>query len=181
MAARKTAKKSARKGERKNETLHDLLILKLRALRDVETELLKELPKMNKAVTDEKLREALAAHLEETKRHAERLDDALELLGDSAKRKVRVEAVRGLADDANWVTKSVKNPEARDVAIIAAAQYVEHYEMAGYGTARAWADQMGHAEVAELLQETLDEESAANEKLTALAVGGVNASVESGM
>lgn len=164
----------------KYETLHDLMILKLRSLYDVEREIIKALPKFAKAASNEKLREAFAEHLEETREHAERLEQIFELLNIPAKPE-RVEAVRGLAKDAEWIIKSVKNPAARDAVLIAAAQYVEHYEMAGYGSARAWADVMRHAEVSGLLQQTLDEEGNANKKLTTLAEQEVNEHVESGM
>ncbi len=177
-AARRGAPK--RKPQEKYETLHDLLILKLRSLHDIEREIVKALPKMAKAATDEKLREAFAAHLEESRAQVERLEDALRIL-NAPVGKSRVEAIRGLVADTDWVVKSVKNPQARDAILIAAAQYVEHYEIAGYGTARAWSDLMDHREVSELLQETLDEESAANEKLTKLAESVINTRVESGM
>jgi ferritin-like metal-binding protein YciE len=165
----------------KYETLHDLLILKLRSLHDIESQIIKALPKMAKAASDEKLREAFTSHLEETKNQEAHIDRALELLGDTAKGKSKVEAIRGLIKDAEWIIKSVKNPAARDAILIAAAQYVEHYEIAGYGTAREWASLMGHTEVADLLNETLDEEAAANEKLNTLATKSINEKVESGM
>ena len=163
------------------ESLHDLLILKLRSLLDIETEITKALPKLAKAAQDEKLREALTSHLEETKGQAERLTQALELLRDTAQRKSKVEAIRGLAKDAAWIVKSIKSPAARDALIIAAAQYVELYEIAGYGTAAAWADQMGHEKVSALLRETLEEEGAANKKLNAIALDRVNSAVPTEM
>lgn len=178
MATKK--KKSTKKKVERYETLHDLLILKLRALHDVENQLTKALPKMAKAAHDEKLREAFAAHLEETKRHEERIDTALELLGDTSKGKIRVEAIRGLIADSEWIVKSIKNPEARDTALIAAAQYVEHYEMSGYGSAIAWADRMDHREVRTLLEDTLGEEEAADAKLNSIALNRVNANIETG-
>lgn len=161
----------------KYETLHDLLILKMRVLHDIENQLIKALPKMAKAAHDEKLKEAFSSHLEETKKQEERIDRALELAGDAARGKEKSEAIRGLIEDAEWIIKSVKSPEARDTLLIAAAQYVEHYEMAGYGAARTWAEEMGHDDIRDLLQETLDEEGAADKKLTALATGGINEKV----
>ena len=159
---------------KKYETLHDLLLLKLQVLHDVESQLIKALPKMAKAATDKKLKEAFTSHLEETKMQEERIDQALELAGDTEKHKETSEAIRGLIKDAEWCIKNIKNPEARDAVLIAAAQYVEHYEMAGYGAARTWATEMGHTEIANLLQQTLDEEGAANHKLTELAKHGIN-------
>lgn len=161
-------------------TLHELLILKLRVLRDVEGQLIKALPKMAKAATDPKLQAAFTEHLKETEGHEARIDEALELAGDTGKKKDKSEAIRGLIEDAEWVIKNVKNPAARDASLIAAAQYVEHYEIAGYGSAEAWARHMGHDEIADLLEKTLDEESAADKKLSALAESGINEKVESG-
>lgn len=155
------------------ESLHDLLILKLDSLFDIEQQIIKALPKMVKAAEDEQLREAFAAHLEETRHQGERVEEALQLL-EVPLGKSKVEGIRGIIEDAEWCIKNVKDPAARDAILIAAAQYVEHYEMAGYGAARTWAEVMGHNEVADLLQTTLDEESAANDKLTKLAESGIN-------
>jgi len=166
--ATKTAKKE------KYSTLHDLLILKLQVLHDIENQLIKALPKMAEAAQDSDLKKAFESHLKETKQQEERIDEALELAGDSGKHKEQSDAIRGLIKDAEWCIKNVKDPAARDVSLIAAAQYVEHYEMAGYGAARTWAEEMGHSDIAQLLQETLDEEGAANKKLMGLAEGGIN-------
>ncbi|MDB5238101.1 MAG: yciF [Candidatus Kaiserbacteria bacterium] len=165
----------------KYSTLHELLILKLQTLHDVEKELIKALPKMAKAATDPALKSAFSEHLEETKTHEARIDQALEHAGDTGKHKQKSEAIRGLIKDAQWCIKNVKEPRARDAILIAAAQYVEHYEMAGYGAARTWAEDMGHAEISDLLQLTLTEEGNANKKLTSLAEGGINENVASGM
>ena len=176
MATKKKAAKPL-----KYSTLHELLILKLQVLHDIENQLIKALPKMAKAATDPDLRAAFESHLEETKVHEERIDQALELAGDPGKHKQKSEAIRGLIKDAQWSIARVKEAHARDAILIASAQYVEHYEMAGYGAARTWAEDMGHAEIAHLLQATLDEEGAANKKLTTLAEGGINENVVSGM
>ncbi len=162
-------------------TLHELLILKLRVLHDVENQIIKALPKMQKAATDPKLKQAFADHLEETKMHEERIDRALEKLGDQSKGRIKSEAMTGLAKDGEWVAKNIKDRAARDAALIGAAQYVEHYEMAGYKTAIAWAELMGHTDVVELLQETMDEEENADTSLSALAESSINRAVESGM
>lgn len=165
---------ATKKSNKKYETLHDLLILKLQALNYTENELIKALPKMAKSATDSDLKQAFASHLEETRTQAERLAQALRMLGNTGKGTEQSAAIDGLIEDAEWCIKNISDGTTRDAALIAAAQYVEHYEIAGYGSAIAWAEEMEHDEVAELLQETLDEESAANEKLTTLAEGGIN-------
>lgn len=157
----------------KDVTLHDLLILKLKALYDVENELLKALPKMAKAAVDEDLKQGFEGHLVQTQEHVERLEKAFSLLNVKPA-KTRVEAIRGLIEDANWVIKNLKNTQASDAALIAAAQYVEHYEIAGYGSATEWAELMGHEEVKALLGETLEEEKTTDEKLNALATSKIN-------
>lgn len=164
----------------KFETLHDLLILKLRSLYDIESELLTALPKMAKAATDGELKQAFEKHFGETENQVTRLEKALKSLDEKIS-KEKVEAIRGLAKDSAWIIKTIKKEEARDALLIAAGQYVEHYEMAGYGAAREWADLMGHAEVRDILQETLDEEKAANEKLNELAKGSINQRANVGM
>jgi ferritin-like metal-binding protein YciE len=178
----KAKKKSAKKKAKPSyDTLHALLILKLQALHDVESQILKALPKLEKAASDPKLKQAFRDHLKETEAHEERIDEALELLGDTGKGKVKSEAMAGLAKDGDWVAKNVKDPAARDAALIAAAQYVEHYEIAGYGTAITWAKLMGHDNVVSLLKETRSEEENADTTLSALAEGTINEQVETGM
>lgn len=178
--------KVADKAKSQYSTLHDLLILKLRVLHDVENQIIEALPKMAKAASDEKLKAAFTQHLEETKAQEQRIDEALGKAGDTSKKKETSEGMRGIIEDAEWCIDNIKDPQARDVSLIAAAQYVEHYEIAGYGSALAWAEEMGHSEICSLLQTTLDEESAADTKLSKLAeglmgIGGLNKKVESGM
>lgn len=165
---------------KKYESLHDLLILKLHSLYDIETQLVDALPKMQKAATDTDLKAAFEKHLGETENQVVRLEDALKSIGQKAE-KEKVESIRGLVKDASWVIKTIKNEEARDALLIASGQYVEHYEMAGYGTAQEWAQLMEHEEISELLQTTLDEERAADEKLNELAKGGINQRANTGM
>lgn len=165
--------------KQKYETLRDLLILKLGSLLDIEEQIVKALPKMAKAATDEKLREAFSWNLKETKGHVERLDEAFEKMGAAAK-KSKVEAIRALAKDTEWIIKSLKNPAARDALLIASAQYVEHFEMAGYGTAREWAEKLGEDGVADLLRKTLEEEKEADATLNDLAKRKINDSVGNG-
>jgi ferritin-like metal-binding protein YciE len=157
----------------KMKTLHELFLTKLMALYDIEDQLVKALPKMVAQATNRDLKEAFASHLEETKMQIERLEECFSLLKEKPK-KIKVEAIRGLVKDAQWVIKHVQKGPALDANLIAAAQYVEHYEIAGYGTAAAWADSMEHMEVADLLTATLHEEQAADEKLSALAESKIN-------
>ena len=164
----------ATKKPEKYQNLQELLLLKLKVLHDVENQLIKALPRMAKASEDPALRQAFESHLEETRGHEERVDEALELMGDKGKQKEKSDAIRGLIKDADWCVKNIKKPEARDAALIAAAQYVEHYETAGYGSALEWAKEIGQDQVADLLEKTLEEEKAANDKLTGLAEGGIN-------
>ena len=154
-------------------TLQDLLITKLQVLYDVENQLVKALPKMAKNASDSDLSASFEEHLKQTKGHVERLEKAFKLL-DIKPKKMKSEAIRGLVEDAEWVIENVQGDEALDANLIAAAQYVEHYEIAGYGSAQSWASEMGHAEVSDLLQETLDEEKAADKKLNDLATSKIN-------
>jgi len=161
-------------------TLHSLLIDEMKDLYDAENQLLKALPKMAKAATNADLKEGFTAHLAQTKGHVERLAQALKLLDLPAKGKT-CHAMAGLVEEGAEAI-DLKGPDAvRDAALIGAAQRVEHYEMAGYGTARAFAETLGEEDIAELLQATLDEEGETNRKLTeisavvnsdALEVGG---------
>ncbi len=161
-------------------TLHDLLLNKLSVLSDVENQLIKALPKMAKAATDLELSAGFEGHLKQTREHARRLEQAFAILKQKPK-KLRSEAIRGLVEDGAWVIKNVTGDEALDANLIAAAQYVEHYAIAGYGSALEWATEMGHEEVADLLQATLDEEKDTDKKLNDLARGKINAKVNTGM
>jgi len=172
MAAKKAKSKGSGKVG-KHETLHDLFILKLQSLYDIEVELTKALPKLAKNATSPDLQEAFEMHLKETEGHVKRLEQAMKKLGVQVK-KEKVEGIRGIAEDGSWVINNVKDDAARDAALIGAAQYAEHYEMAGYESAIDWARMMGHTEVEDLLQATLDEEQAASAKLKALAEGGID-------
>ena len=139
----------------------------VRDLYDAEKQLLKALPKMAKAAYSEDLAEGIQQHLEETRGQVERLEKAFELLDAPAKGKT-CKAMKGLIEEGGEALEEDAGPR-RDLLIIAAAQKVEHYEISGYGTAKAIAEHLGRSEVAKLLEETEDEESAANEKLTEVA------------
>ncbi len=166
--------------KKKENTLHGLFITKLNVLLDVENQLVKALPKMAKAASSDELRMGLEEHLEETKMQASRLEECLKQVGGKVK-PLKSDAIRGLVKDSEWVIKNVEKGPALDAAIIAAAQYVEHYEMAGYGTAAQWAKTMGHEEAENILKEILEEEKSADEKLNMLAVEKINSQVEQGM
>jgi ferritin-like metal-binding protein YciE len=149
-------------------TLEKLLADQLKDLYSAESMLTKALPKMAKTASTEALSEAIENHLEETKGQLERLQQISELMGVKLTGK-KCKAMEGLIEEGKEVLEADGAPGIIDAAIIAAAQKVEHYEIGSYGTARTLAQQLGQHEVAELLQETLDEEGAADEKLTEIA------------
>ena len=154
-------------------SLRDVFVESVRDLYNAETQLVKALPKMAKAASSEELREAFEEHLEQTRGQVERLDQICERLGIKAKGKT-CQAMKGLIEEAQEILAADGDPAARDAAIIGAAQKVEHYEIAGYGTARTFAELLGEEEAAGLLQQTLDEEEAADERLTEVAESGLN-------
>lgn len=154
-------------------TLHALLIDELKDLFHAENQLLKALPKMSKAATNPELKAGFTGHLTQTRGHVTRLAQALKILGLPAKGKP-CHAMLGLVAEGGEAIE-LKGPAAvRDAALIGAAQRVEHYEMAGYGTARAFAQALGEKDVAALLAATLEEEGGTNQKLTKIS-GTVNA------
>lgn len=159
----------------KLESLQDLLVEELQDLYDAEQQLTKALPKMAKAASNTQLQKAFTAHLTETEEHVHRLEQAFEALGEKAKRKT-CKAMQGLVAEGAEVIEEDADPDVKDAALIAAAQRVEHYEIAGYGSARTFAQKLGQGEVAKLLQKTLDEEGAADKKLTKIAESRVNES-----
>ena len=148
--------------------LHRLFLDQLADIYNAEQQLTKALPKMAKTAQSEELRSAFEAHLEETREHVTRLEEAAETLDESLKKRTCA-AMKGLVQEAEEIAGEQKDSSALDAALIAAAQKVEHYEIATYGTLIAWAQQMGHDDAAELLGETLEEEKAADEKLTSVA------------
>jgi len=148
--------------------LHELFLEELADIYNAEQQLTKALPKFAKAAESEELRQAFETHLEETEEQISRLEEIAESLDESIKRKT-CKGMQGLIEEGQEMLKEQKDSAALDAALIAAAQKVEHYEIATYGTLAAWAEQMGYAEVAELLGQTLQEEEIADEKLTAIA------------
>ncbi len=155
------------------DTLHELLLEELQDLYSAEQQLVKALPKLAEKVTTASLREAITSHLRETEGHVTRLEAAFQSLGERASGK-KCKGMDGLLDEAEDMAGEKGTDAVRDAGIIAGAQRVEHYEIAAYGCAIAFARQMGHQQVVTLLEETLAEEKAANEKLTALAEEEVN-------
>ena len=149
-------------------TLTKLLEDQLKDLYSAENQLVKALPKMAKKASSKSLKEAITSHLEETKHQVERLDQIGESLGIKVSGK-KCKAMEGLVEEGAEVLEAEGPGPVVDSALIAAAQRVEHYEISAYGTARAFAQQLGHEDAAELLQETLDEESAADEKLNSIS------------
>jgi ferritin-like metal-binding protein YciE len=154
-------------------TLHDAFLDELRDAYDSEKQLTKALPKMAKAATSPVLRDAFQAHLEETRGHVNRLEQVMEGLGEKVRGK-HCDGIEGIIEEGQAVMEEDFDGSTMDACLIAAGQRAEHYEIAAYGTLVAWATAMGHTEAAGLLQETLDEEKAADEKLTALAEAGIN-------
>jgi ferritin-like metal-binding protein YciE len=154
-------------------TLHDAFIDELRDAYDAEKQLTKALPKMAKAATSSKLRAAFESHLEETRGHVERLEQVFEALGEKARGK-HCDGIAGIIEEGKSVMEEDFDESAMDACLIAGGQRAEHYEMAAYGTLVAWARAMGHTQAAKLLEQTLKEEKAADEKLTTLAEGGIN-------
>lgn len=151
------------------EALKDLLVDQLRDLFSAEGQLVKALPKMAKAAESEELKDALNQHLAQTKTHVERLQRCFEILDAKAKRKV-CRGMEGLLEEgAEAIEERSDEENILDLAIIAAAQRVEHYEIAAYGTVRTMAEQVEEDEIVELLSQTLEEEEAADEVLTELA------------
>ena len=154
-------------------TLHDAFIDELRDSYDGEKQLTKALAKLAKAATSPPLREAFKAHLEETQGQIERLEQVFELLEEKARGK-HCDGIAGIVEEGKSIMEEDFDETTMDACLIAAGQRAEHYEMAAYGTLVAWANAMGHTEAAKLLQQTLDEEKAADKKLSGLAEGGIN-------
>lgn len=161
------------------ETLNELLEEELKDIYSAEKQLLKALPKMAKKASSEELKSALEEHLEVTQGQVERLEEVFEALGKPAKAKT-CKAMQGLIEEATEIMEEDATDAVMDAGIIAAAQKVEHYEIASYGTVRTWARLCGENEAAELLQETLDEEGEADKRLTELAENFVNPEAEEG-
>jgi len=159
--------------------LHDAFLDELRDCYDAEKQLIKALPKLAKAATAPELKHAFESHLEETRGHATRLEQAFGLLNEKVRGK-HCDGIAGIIDEGKKTLEEDFDDVTMDACLIAGGQRAEHYEIAAYGTLIAWAKTLGHGDVAELLAETLEEEKAADEKLTSLAESGLNESAADG-
>jgi ferritin-like metal-binding protein YciE len=149
-------------------TIENLFVEELRDLYSAEHQITKTLPKLVEAATSSDLKKAFEHHLKETEGQIERLDKAFEILGESPKGKP-CDGMKGVLSEGAEMLKETSAGDIRDAGLISAAQRVEHYEMAAYGSVRAYAEQLGQKEIAGLLQDTLEEEKAADKKLTEIA------------
>ncbi len=154
-------------------SLNDLLIEQLQDLYDAEHRLIEALPKMRDAATSSELKNAFDMHLDETRGHVRRLEQVFSLLNVEPERQT-CPAMKGLIKEGEEMIDAQGDPQVHDAALIAAAQRVEHYEMAGYGSVRSFARRLGLSQAADILQMTLNEEGAADKKLTQIAEGSVN-------
>jgi len=154
-------------------TMDDLFVHTLRDIYYAENQIVKALPDMIEKATDRRLRQAFQSHLGETKNHVKRVEQVFKMHGVDIKG-VDCPAIDGIIEEADDVAGEVDNKQVLDAALIAAAQAVEHYETTRYGTLIAWAKQLGRSDCAAVLQQNLDEEKAADRKLTDLAERGVN-------
>ena len=155
------------------ETLKDLYIHDLKDLHNAEKQLTKALPKMAKAARNEQLAKGFKEHLQQTEEHVNRLERILES-HDQSTRGPKCKGMEGLIEEGSEMIEEDAEDEVRDAGLIAAAQRVEHYEIAGYGCVRTYAELLGDTKDAELLQQTLDEEGATDKKLTELAKTLIN-------
>jgi ferritin-like metal-binding protein YciE len=154
-------------------TFHDAFIDELCDSYDAEKQLTKALAKLAKAASNPQLREAFETHLEETQGHVTRLEQVFESLDEKARGK-HCDGIAGIIEEGKSVMEEEFDETTMDACLIAAGQRAEHYEMAAYGTLVAWAQVLGYTEAVPLLQQTLDEEKAADKKLSGLAEGGIN-------
>jgi ferritin-like metal-binding protein YciE len=154
------------------DSLQDVLADQVGDLRSAEEQLIEALPKVAAAANSDQLRAALENHLEETRGHLQRLQDLIPTLGATVPMET-CEGMKGLLEEGEQIVASEGDPAAKDAALIAAAQRVEHYEIAAYGTARTLASELGLDDAKEVLDQTLDEEANADKLLTKIATGGM--------
>lgn len=162
----------------KLDSLRDLLLEELRDLYSAETQLVDALPKMAEAANSRELKAAFKHHLKQTEGHVARLDDVFRQLEEKSSGET-CEAMKGLVKEGEILVNAQGDPTVRDAGLIGAAQRVEHYEIAGYGTARTLALRLGQKQIADTLQATLNEEAEADKELTSIAEGQVNVSAAS--
>ena len=154
-------------------SMDDLFVHTLQDIYYAENKIVKSLPDMIEEANDSQLKQGLQAHLRETENHVRRLDQVFQMIGQKAK-SVDCPAIDGILEEAEDVTGETEDKSVLDAAIIAAAQAVEHYEITRYGSLIAWAKQLGRSDAGRLLEQTLEEEKAADKKLTTLAESKVN-------
>jgi ferritin-like metal-binding protein YciE len=162
-----------------NNELHELFVEELADIYSAEQQLTKALPKMAKAAESDELREAFEEHLQQTEEQISRLEQVFESLDEKMQRKT-CKAMQGLIEEGTEVMQDHKGSPAIDAALIAAAQKVEHYEIATYGTLCTWAEQMGHRDALDLLKQSIDEEEMTDERLSELAESLANQRAEEG-
>ncbi|MGD0098203.1 MAG: ferritin-like domain-containing protein [Terracidiphilus sp.] len=150
------------------DTIDALFVEELKDLYSAENQITKALPKLIKAASLEELRSAFEHHLKETEGHVQRLEQVFEILGSSPKGKT-CDGMKGVLDEGSEMLSETAGGNVRDAALISAAQRVEHYEMAAYGTVRSYAESLGQRQISEILQKTLEEEKAADKKLTEIS------------
>jgi ferritin-like metal-binding protein YciE len=160
-------------------TLHDAFLVELRDSYDAERQLVKALPKLAKTATNPKLKDAFETHLDETRGHVELLEQVFESLNEKPKGK-HCDGIAGIIEEGKDVMSEDFDEATMDACLIAAGQRAEHYEMAAYGTLVAWAKDMGHTTAVKLLEQILEQEKAADQKLTSIAEGGLNRQAASG-
>ncbi len=160
-------------------SLQELMVESLKDLFSAETQLVEALPKMEKGATASGLKKAFATHLKQTEGHVQRLEQIFTSLGKSPRGK-KCKAMEGLVEEGSEILKEEFAPEVRDAALIGAAQKVEHYEIAGYGTVRTFAQLLGDQKTLQLLDQTLNEEKATDKLLTTLAETQINVKAELG-
>lgn len=154
-------------------SLKELYVEELKDTYDAEKQIVKALPKMVKAASTPELQKAFEAHLEQTKGHVQRLEQIFQGLGEEPKAK-KCDGMRGILEEGEEVVSEGSEGPVRDAGLIAGAQRVEHYEMAVYGSLKTWAEQLNDDQAAQLLEETLNEEKKADQKLTQIAESSVN-------
>jgi ferritin-like metal-binding protein YciE len=154
-------------------TFDDLFVHQLQDVYYAEKQILSALPKMISKATAPELKQAFEHHLKETEEHVRRVEQVFEMHG-AEKKAEKCPAINGIIEEANEVAGEIEDKDVLDAALVASAQAVEHYEITRYGTLVAWAKQLGRADCAAVLEKTLSEEKAADDKLSSLATGGVN-------
>src|ERR1700682_507259 len=157
----------------KMKTMDDLFLAQIKDLYDAEKQLVKALPKMAKAASSQELRQGFQGHLDQTKGHVSRLEQIFDQVGEKASG-TKCEGMAGLIDEGEEIVDEIEQSPLRDAGLIGAAQKVEHYEMAGYGTLRTFAQMLGHRQAVTLLEQTLNEEKQTDQRLTQLAESMIN-------